>query len=381
MPASNSHAMKAPSPSSRQQVSARGFTLVELLVSMAVLSVLMVFLAQVLSSTQQTWGQARARVGEYREARAAFDAIARRLSQATLNSYWGFRLDKNGNPDLYQRQSELHYASGSSAVLIPDAPLTAGHAVFFQAPLGETLDGSTVASSSSPAGLENLLNAWGWYVQYESDLPRRPDFLSPDVAQPEKKRFRLMEFRQPTEKLPLYRTVADPKGGSMPVPWIEAQSGRDGLFQWFRSTLADDSQPVAENILAVLIQPIWPVTQGDTGSDTEAAPDYLYDTRRYQWPESSAQAERSRHQLPPVVRLTVVALDEREWSALDPARADALAEELTDLVNSTLFQKSADYEKDLQQLEVELGQRRLGFRVFSTAVQIPAAKLTSSLEN
>jgi uncharacterized protein (TIGR02599 family) len=373
--------MKAHATSSGRPATARGFTLVELLVSMAVLSVLMVFLAQVLSSTQQTWGQARARVGEFREARAAFEALARRLSQATLNSYWGYRLDKDGNPDLYQRQSELHYVSGPATALIPDAQLAAGHAVFFQAPLGETLDGSTFASSSSPAGLENLLNAWGWYAQYESDLPRRPDFLAPDVAHPEKKRFRLMEFRQPTEKLALYRTVTDPKGGSMPVPWVEAQSSRNELFQWFRSTLADDSQPVAENILAVLIQPIWPVTQGDTGSDAEAAPNYIYDTRRYQWPETSSLAARSRHQLPPVLRLTVVALDEREWGALDSTKADALAGDLIELVNTTLFQKSADYEKDLQRLEVELGQRQLSFRVFSTAVQIPAAKLTSSLEN
>ena len=367
--------------SSRRPVAARGFTLVELLVSMAVLSVLMIFLAQVLSDTQRTWGQARARVGEFREARATFDAIARRLSQATLNSYWGYRLDSSGNPDLYQRQTELHYVSGPAAALLPNAPHTAGHAVFFQAPLGETLDASTAAASSSPAGLENLLNAWGWYTQYESDLPRRPDFLEPDPAHPEKKRFRLMEFRQPTEKLTLYRMVIDPKGGRMPVPWIEAQTSRDGLYRWFRDTIADESQPVAENILAVLIQPVWPTSTGDTGASTDVAPNYLYDTRRYQWPETSAEAFRSRHQLPPVVRLTLVALDEREWNGLDPARADMLAEELIELVNTTLFQKSTDYEQDLQRLEAELGRRKLGFRVFSTAIQMPTAKLTSSLED
>jgi uncharacterized protein (TIGR02599 family) len=366
---------------SKPSVTARGFTLVELLVSMAVLSVLMIFLAQVLSDTQRTWGQAKARVGEFRESRAAFEAIARRLSQATLNSYWGYRLDSNGNPDLYQRQSELHYVSGPAAALLPQVQLASGHAVFFQAPLGQTLDASTSASSSSPAGLENLLNAWGWYVQYESDLPRRPDFLQPDVAHPEKKRFRLMEFRQPTEKLVLYRTITDPKGGSMPIPWIEAQTSRDDLYEWFRNTLEENSQPVAENVLAVLIQPVWPVTNSTTGANTDAAPDYLYDTRRYQWPENSSQSFRSRHQLPPVLRLTLVALDERSWGALDPVKADELAGDLVELVNRTLFKKSSDYEKDLQQLELALGQHRIGFRVFSTAIQIPAAKLTSSLEN
>ncbi|WP_113961267.1 Verru_Chthon cassette protein C [Roseimicrobium gellanilyticum] len=370
--------MNAPPGSSRRVVTMRGFTLVELLVSMTVLSVLMIFLAQVLSDTQRTWGQARARVGEFRESRAAFEAIARRLSQVTLNSYWGYKLDSNGTPTLYHRQSELHYVSGPAAALLPDAQHTAGHAVFFQAPLGETLDTSATASSSS---LENLLNGWGWYAQYESDLPRRPDFLGPDVAHPEKKRFRLMEFRQPTEKLALYGVVPDPKGGSMPVPWVEAQTGRDALYQWFRDSLEVDSQPVAENVLAVLIQPVWPATTGKTGASIDAAANYLYDTRRYQWPETSTEAIHSRHQLPPVLRLTLIALDEREWSAFDTAKADALALELTGLVNNTLFQKSADYEQDLQRLEAELGQRKLSFRVFSTAVQIPAAKLTSSLED
>lgn len=375
--------MTAPSAITRQPATARafGFTLVELLVSMTVLAVLMLFLAQILSDTQRTWGQAKARVGEFREARAAFEALTRRLSQATLNSYWGYRLDKSGNPDLYQRQSELHYVSGPATILLPQTQLVAGHAVFFQAPLGQTLDASASTSSSSPEGLENLLNAWGWYAQYESDLPRRPDFLGPDIAHPEKKRFRLREFRQPTEKLALYRTVTDPKGGSIPIPWIEAQTSRNGLYEWFRGTLEEDSQAVAENILAVLIQPVWPATAGATGASTDAAPDYLYDTRRYQWPESSTQAARSRHQLPPVLRLTLIALDERSWGALDPVKADALAGDLIDLMNKTLFKKSEDYEKDLQQLEVMLGQHKIGFRVFSTAIQIPAAKLTSSLEN
>ncbi|MEZ0273603.1 MAG: prepilin-type cleavage/methylation domain-containing protein, partial [Roseimicrobium sp.] len=141
------------------------------------------------------------------------------------------------------------------------------------------------------------------------------------------------------------------------------------------------SQPVAENILAVLIQPVWPAVSGDTGASTDAAPNYLYDTRRYQWPEASAEATRARHQLPPVLRLTLIALDEREWGALDTATADALAQELIELVNATLFQKSADYEQNIQRLEAEMGQRKLGFRIFSTAVQIPAAKLTSSRED
>lgn len=118
-----------------------------------------------------------------------------------------------------------------------------------------------------------------------------------------------MEFRQPTEKLSLYRLVTPPNGDatSTKIPWLEAQNSQNGLYDWFRSDLAADSQPVAENILAIFVQPVWPMPGKDTGADTSAAPNYLYDTRRHQWPDTTTMAERSRHQLPPMIRLTLVA--------------------------------------------------------------------------
>ncbi|WP_009959326.1 Verru_Chthon cassette protein C [Verrucomicrobium spinosum] len=360
------------------------FTLIELLVSVAVLSVLMMVLSQVLSDTQATWGRAKARTEEFREARAAFEAIAARLSQATLNSYWGYKLDANGNPLIYQRQSELHYVNGPVTTLLGSAVPAAGHAVFFQAPLGENLDpGSPNPASTEPYGLESMINAWGWYVTYDSDLPRRPAFLGDTPAHPERKRFRLMEFRQPTEKLSLYRLVTPPNGDatSTKIPWLEAQNSQNGLYDWFRSDLAADSQPVAENILAIFVQPVWPMPGKDTGADTSAAPNYLYDTRRHQWPDTTTMAERSRHQLPPMIRLTLVALDERDWSKLDSTATDALATQLRTLANTKVFITAAEYENDVKKLESELVNLNLGFRVFSTAVQIPAAKLMSSREN
>lgn len=358
------------------------FTLVELLVSVAVLSVLMLVLTQVLSNTQSTWGRAKARTEEFREARAVFEAIAARLSQATLNSYWGYKFDASGNPVLYQRQSELHYVSGPVTPLLGSTVPAAGHAVFFQAPLGENLSAG-LSSSSGPAGLENMLNAWGWYASYGSDMDQRPTFLQNNPAHPERRRFRLREFRQATEKLSLYQLVTPPGGGANTpkVPWIEAQNSQNTLYGWFRDTLAADSEPVGENILALVIQPVWPDPNDDTGVDTSAAPQYIYDTRRHQWPESSALAERTRHQLPPMVRLTLVALDERDWSRLDNTQADALAAELRALVNSGLFTTASAYEADVRRLETELVNRRLGFRIFSTAVQIPAAKLMSTRES
>ncbi len=349
----------------------RAFTLIELLVSVAVLAVLMLVLTQVLSDTQTTWGRAKARTEEFREARAVFEAMASRLSQATLNSYWGYKLDINNNPVSYERQSELHFVSGPATTLLGASLPAAGHSVFFQAPLGENMGaGALSGSATEPYGLQNMLNAWGWYARYESDMPRRPPFLVASPAQPERKRFRLMEFRQPTEKLSLYQL----DGG---IPWIEAQKTQADLYKWFRMDLAQESQPVAENILAVFIQPVWPVLDGDTGADVSAAPDYVYDTRRHQWQGSSALSKLSRHQLPPVLRLTLVALDERDWSRLDVSASDALAEKLQKLVNTEVFTSAVKYEADVKKLETELVNLKLGFRIFSTAVQMPAAKLMS----
>jgi uncharacterized protein (TIGR02599 family) len=377
--------MKSPSHVGRRAA----FTLVEMLVSVAVVAILMLVLTQVLTGTQRTWSQAKARTEEFREARAAFEAIASRLSQATLNSYWGFKLDANGDPKVYQRQSELHFVSGPSAQLIGSQAPASGHAVFFQAPLGENLQ--SAPPTPSPEGLDSLLNGWGWYVTYGSDLTRRPAFLADSPVNPERKRFRLMEFRQATEKLSLFKSVTPPPPSPtssnpnppppMPVPWIEDQKSKDDLYKWFKTELIADSEPLAENILAIFIQPLWPSTATNAVLDTSVAPSYHYDTRRHQWPDNTTLAEKCRHQLPPMIRLTLVALNEGDWANMDPEEADALAGQLRGFTNTTFFTTASKYEEDLMKLEQELTKLRLSSRIFSTTVQIPAAKLQSSTDD
>lgn len=355
------------------------FTLVELLVSVAVIAVLMLVLAEVLTGTQRAWGQAKARTEEFREARAVFEAIAARLSQATLNSYWGYKLDANGNPVLYLRQSELHYVSGPSSTLLGSQHPGSGHAVFFQAPLGETLQpGATGTAGPAPEGLDNLLNGWGWYVAYGSDVPTRPGFLAPSPVNPERKRFRLMEFRQPTERLSLFKATG--LSGAMPVPWIEAQKTKEELYQWFRANLVEDSQPLGENILALIVQPLWPSAVDPSGVDISAAPAYIYDTRRHQWPDATTLAEKCRHQLPPMVRLTLVALHEGDWANLDNVAADALADQLRTLTSTKYFTAASKHEEDLRKLETDLTDLKLHHRLFTTTVQIPAAKFETARE-
>src|SRR5690349_5884687 len=126
-----------------------GFTLVELLLAMAVAALIAVFLASMVNQTSSLWSNTKARVEQFRDARLAFEAITRRLSQATLNTYWDYYYPPGSNssslssstavaPIGYGRQSELRFVCGSGTGLTAstgaNASLRPAHAIFFQAP-------------------------------------------------------------------------------------------------------------------------------------------------------------------------------------------------------------------------------------------------------
>lgn len=344
------------------------FTLVELLVSMAITTMLIVVIFQIISSTQQTLTRTKAQMEAYRDARSAFESMARQLSQATLNGYWDY--DDITNPKLYLRRSELHYVSGPGEKLIGTGLNISGHAVFFQGPLGY----ANVASTDAAAGLTELLNALGYYAAYNSDIPQRPVFLQTETAtNPEKKRFRLMAYRQSSDKLSLYQ----PDSGTPPAPLLASATSPDKLYAWFRSDQDASSQTLADNILAVFIQPQLPAS-------SVVPTDYLYDTRAHQLSATpltpGSRAAQSRHQLPPVLKLTLIALEEKSWGRMSATAADQTATALMQMVNTTLFQNPANFDKDLASLETELDIRRLGHHVFSTSLAIRSAKWVSLKE-
>ena len=168
--------MKYSARTEEQGESGKGFTLAELLVSMAVLSVLLLMLTQLLAQIQSTWTYSESRISQFREARVAFDIITKNLSQATLHTYLDYERDQNNQVINYKRQSELHFITMEASDLGTNKP---GHAIFFQAPLGRT---------DRYTNLENLFNARGYYVQYGDDRKYKPSFIQ---AEP-KYRFRLM---------------------------------------------------------------------------------------------------------------------------------------------------------------------------------------------
>jgi uncharacterized protein (TIGR02599 family) len=360
------------------------FSLLELLVSMVVMVILMLVIVGSMRAVQGALTRTKARTEQFREARSSLEALSRRLGQATLNAYWGYN-DPN-NPRFYQRRSELHFVSGPAATLLGDGSYS-GHSLFFQAPFGYAGTEVGTGGNANVDGLEDLMNAWGYYVEFGSDLPDRPEFLKTDtVRNPERKRFRLMEFRQPSEYFSLYRM----DGGNANLVDLDEQNSQTGLYTWFRSAITGGtaayrpSWSIGENILCVVFSPqangirnVYSGTNKVWGTDI--APDYTYDSRLHQYAADNALAKTTRHQLPPELQMTVIAMDEASWQRIPETSIDTVATGLMTLVNSK-FQKVVDFDDDLKEVEAALNELRIDYRVFTTTVALRGAKWITDVE-
>lgn len=236
--------------------------------------------------------------------------------------------------------------------------------MFFQAPLG----------SGTNQNMGNLLNTCGYFVEYGDDSQLRPSFITSTLL-PLRKRFRLMEMVEPSESLILYQSEVK-AGGNF------RYTGKE----WFSTPIANNKQVLAENILALVLLPkLSPSDQKAPGSnydDSSLAPSYLYDSTGSAMTTLNDPNLNPKNQLPPVVQVTMVALDEASASRMSDADATALQSKL-----NALFADSKNLQKDLRRdtttyadlasdpsLEAYLIQKKLNYRVFTTNVSIKAAK-------
>jgi uncharacterized protein (TIGR02599 family) len=329
----------------------RGFTLLELMVSMSVLSLIMLLVFQMLSHTQRAWSGSRARLSTFKEARTAFEAITRRLGQATLNTYWDYEMSGSGStalPTGYKKESDMHFVCGQSSDLLGSAvSVSSGHAIFFQAPVGFSL-------LEENQGLGGLLNAWGFYVELANEDNFIPTFLT-SAGVKSRERYRLMEFRPPSENLALYAT--DMKNGS-----------GASLYSWFKGYIDGQSdgvrfsRPIAENIILLIIEP----RESNGVSNTSSlAPNYKYDSREVQ----GSGSDKTVHALPQLVDVTMVAID--ETSAI---RYEQINGSLSGMLQGAGFTSSSAYDSDLARLRVSLRDAGVDFRIFQETVVIRASK-------
>lgn len=342
------------------------FTLVELLVSFAILSLLMVLLLALTNLTSTTWTQTRGKVEQFQQAREAFDAVTRRLSEATLNTYYDY-VDAGGRwrttdldsrrafvPDRYVRRSELRFLSGAVTGMNQHAT----HSVFFQAPQGYSL---------TTSGLSNLLNTCGFFVELDSDDPFLPGVLPSESA---RRRFRLMQLTERSEEMSVYlHNDGDTNNPSR---------------QWLMDVLASeqDVEIAAENIIALILLPKLSESDQRDGNfdDSSLAPDYEYDsTARHPNPSLNPF-----NQLPPIVQVTLVAIDEQSANRMSTADQDSLKSQLNGLfqtVGSTTNPSAGGYAKDLATLEDYLVTNNISYRIFTSNVSLKAAKWSRDQAN
>ncbi len=331
--------------------SASAFTLVELLVSMAVMTLIMAMMFAILSSIQTKTTRSTQNIEAFRAARNAYESITRRIGQATLNTYWAY--DNPAAPTRYKRRSELRFISGSAEELIGDtdpddnSERRFSHAIFFQAPLGES-------DTRALKPLANALNTWGYYIEHNSDEDDIPDVLK--IAS--KNRFRLMEFREPTENLRVYE-VTSGNPDSISKDWL-TEPMNEAIYQ----------HTVADNILAMSILPKLSSRDDETGlALVNGNNSFLYDSS-VQGQGLTNPFHSSLHQLPPLVEVTLVAIDESSAQRLEISTD---LPEFMDFLDG-LFLAPDQLESDLAALESELTDRRLNYRVFSTEIPIQASK-------
>jgi len=379
--------------STRNQT-ARGFSLVELILAMTVLTGILLMFVGLLDQTQKTWDYSRTQISQFREARVAFDIMTKNLSQATLNPYFE-QIDRNGKrssdfvdpadffPVAYDLQAELHFRVMRAQQLNAAGMLSVGpgHAIFFQAPLGSTAD-------QRYSSLTNLLNGRGYFVAYVEDAAFRPAFLN-GMNVETRKRYRLMEFIPPTEENQVYAAAfeAETDGGSSPgvrSNWITVPLGASGQMGTVR--------PLAENIVALIVSPRQPVADAsgavfrannasqlrlsDQIATQMVAPNYVFDSAIPTgggWP---------KHTLPPLVQLTMVAIDDISAMRLEERYGDNY---MTRFLSPNSWTAADSYHADLAALANALESEaaapdgvRVNFKVFSSTVRINGAKWTAT---
>jgi uncharacterized protein (TIGR02599 family) len=311
-----------------------GFSLIEVVVASGVFMLMVAILFSVIGQTSTVTQRAGDKITNFQGARAAFDTITRNLSQATLNSYWDYYPRRSDNsppgwsPERYIRQSELHF------LILPNGggmgtPGT-GQAIFFQAPLG-------LATNATLGRLQTLLNSVGYFIRYE---PRGtlPGFPSSGSSY----RYQLMQAIEPTEDLSVYASTTG-------MAWT--------------SGLGTHAVPVADNIVFLSF---WPrLSPSDDPGGTNLSPNYSYNSRDG-W-DASPQP-RTAHQLPPVVQVTMIAIDENSAIRLCTTASPPL-----NLAGR--FTSASSYEEDIEAIEGLLSARGANFRVYTAMIPLRESRM------
>ncbi|HSI86047.1 MAG: prepilin-type N-terminal cleavage/methylation domain-containing protein [Candidatus Methylacidiphilales bacterium] len=321
----------------RRRNNSRGFTLVELMVAVGILALLLTILASMTTSVSRTIRQASAEMTSLTTARSATD-LGQKISLATLNTYYGY--NSASNPTRYIRLSDLQF------IIQPNTRGAGmGQEIYFVSPL-------SFSTAQPVAGLQNLMNACGFFVQYNNN-----DTFRPSPTDQPKWRYRLMQGFERTENLQLFKTA--------PARWVTGSPG--GGLPWLQ-TICNDSivrtnvTPLADNVIALVLMP-------QDASGTVLTTDYKYDTAR---DTSLATQPVTENQLPPNIQMTLITISETSATRLDTNSSTEPAA-IKDALNGR-FVKTSDYQTDIEQLSKALTAKNISFRIFTSSIPMRESK-------
>lgn len=339
------------------------FTLVEVMVATTILVLLLGILLSITNSIGTTVGRTSARIDAFAGSRSTFDLVGRRLSQATLNTYWDY--DNPLDPSVYLRQSDLQF-------LVVQNTQNSGYGqeLYFQSPL--TYSGDPTVRTTS-----GLLNACSFYVQYGGSSGFRP---GTEAASPERFRYRLMQGVQPTDALSIFH--ASPPSRSNSAAWISYwndywadHTWTDPLNNRGAGGLAPSVTPLIDNVIAFIV---WPrLTVSDDASGEDLTTNFQYDSKKSAWPSSSADKQPvTANQLPPAVQVTMILISEASAQRLntDSSTPPKIIEDAL----AGRFDEVSKYEDDLKDVSDELSKNHIEFQVLNTTVALRESKWSST---
>ncbi len=178
-----------------------------------------------------------------------------------------------------------------------------------------------------------------------------------------------MELMEPTQSMSVYKAEAAAGGNSS----YSATS-------WFMNSLQSTPAPVhvlAENIVALVLLPKLSPAMEATGSYTDAslAPTYRYDSTGVGMSTLSDPNLNPKSQLPPIIQVTMVAVDEASYVRFQSQQTGTA---MPALYASTLFTDATQYSADLATLQKNLRALRLNYQVFTSDVSIKGAKWSTT---
>lgn len=330
------------------------FTIIELLVAMAVLSVVVVLSTAAISGLSALTQRSTAKATAFQTARTAFGMLEGDLGRATLRSYWDY-VDAGGRflepanasgfePSRYARNAGLHFLVGTSGDgVMPGTPGT-GQAVCFQLPLGRA------AEPGDYRGLPTILNEVGYFVDYRRDASLPPPF--PQNTGPY--RYRLIRSVVPSEEVSIYAT----RPGANATDWVASLK------------LPTNEEILADNVVMLVV---WPRKSPATDVEgDELTTDFTYDSRRDV--DRDPQPE-SANQLPPTARIVMVVVSEDVAarfcvSASPPPEIHGIFD--------GLFQSATEaaFVEDLQTLAERFAAKNIrDYRIFQTTVPLRESRM------